>query len=129
MSGTAKSGRPSVKTSLLVHGSQEPPKVPADLKGKHARALWGLAVRQLPHVLRLVDAAILRVACESFQAAVVARALGDDRTANANIRSFLGAARELGLTPSARRVVRPVEGSEPDADELFKDWVKRGGLN
>jgi phage terminase small subunit len=128
MAGSSFSGRPDIDNQLATKGKQEPPEMPEDLVGVHPRQLWKQALEDLPHCLRQCDFAILRLACESYQASMEAYAAGDDRTGLAAARGFMIAAKEIGLTPNARRIIKPVEGEVEESD--FQKWLKRhGGLN
>jgi len=129
MAGTKSSGRPSVKNQLEVKGDQSPPEMPDDMS-EIAKEVWQLAVESLPHVLRPVDGPILRLACESYASAVELFAAGESKQAVAAARGYEQLASKLGLHPSARRVVRPVEESKSDDDsDIVAKLLRRGGLN
>jgi len=127
MSGTPLSGRPSVESQIKTLGAQEPPKMPADLKGRFAKQLWKQAVEDLGHVLRPVDFAVLKLCCQSFE---MSQTSEDEKVRLSAMRMFASLSHKIGLDPSSRRVVKPapseVEPSEPDP---FQQWLDRGGLN
>jgi len=130
MAGTAASGRPGVQHQIETRGEQTPPEIPTDLEGSHAIALWQQAVTDLPHCLRQADFAILRLACETYQRAMDGFAAGDEKSALAATRLYNNLAREIGLTPSARRIVKPAPGEKQEMDDdAFEQWLARGGLN
>lgn len=131
------SGRPSETRQIRVRGDQIPPKAPADL-GPHAKRVWDLAVGSLPDVLRPLDEPILRMCCEAYQSAMDLKAKMDrSRKFNSSIhgamcramRLFESHAKQIGLTPSSRRVVKPVEPGEQDEVSPFEEFLKQGGLN
>jgi len=129
MSGTPSIGRPSVANQLPTQGEQKPPTLPSDLTGEHAIALWRQAVQDLPHALRQCDFAILRLTCEAYQKAMDAFSSGDEKTALASSRLFGTLAKEIGLSPSSRRVVRPAPTDEKQEPDEFDKWLSRRGLS
>lgn len=120
------SGRPSEKSQVKLKGEQLPPKKPDDLNGEHANALWDEAVVALSHVLRPVDFAILRLACEAFELAMTD---GCPKVRLSASRAFEAMARQIGLTPSSRRVIKPVDGEQSEEVDPLAKWMERGGLN
>ncbi|MEQ1904750.1 MAG: hypothetical protein ABL888_11230 [Pirellulaceae bacterium] len=117
-------GRPAHKP-FVPKGEQVPPAKPDDL-GEFASRVWDDAVQALPHILRPLDYGILRLACESFQLAMTAK---DEKIRLQASRAFESLGRQIGLTPSSRRTVKPFEEIEPiDDDAAFNEWMKRGGL-
>jgi phage terminase small subunit len=128
MAGTGSSGRPSVKHQLEVKGDQGLPDKPDGL-GEHASSMWDLAIESLPHVIRKVDGPILRLACESYQQAMDMFEAGKTNDALKAAKTFDQLAQKIGLSPSARRVVKPVEskdkGVQSEVSE-FELWMKRG---
>ena len=127
--GTASSGRPSETHQLQTHGLQSPPIMPDDLVGEHAVGLWREAVEALPHVLRPIDYATLRLACMAYQRALDLLDAADDKQAAAMMRVFESLGAKLGLHPHARRIVKPVAGEESAeaAESLkFEKWLSKG---
>jgi phage terminase small subunit len=46
------------------------------------------------------------------------------------ITKFETLAKSIGLNPHSRRVIKPVSGEETEkGDDVFEEWLKRGGLN
>ena len=124
----AGSGRPSVKNQLAVMGDQGLPDKPGDL-GELASVMWDLAVDSLPHVLRKIDGPILRLACESYQQAMLAFERDDLSAALKATKTFDQLSQKIGLSPSARRIVKPVEkedGKVKTEVSEFELWMKRG---
>lgn len=129
MPGNASSGRPSEKYQLPVEGNQEPPEMPDDLDGEHAKKLWKVAVESLPHVLRPIDGPVLHLCCLSFQSAIDLANEGDHKMAIAFMRAFELLACKIGLTPHARRVIKPVAPKQEFPDDPFIEWMSRRGLS
>jgi len=125
MAGTKSSGRPSVKHQLEVKGDQGVPEMPEGL-GPHALEMWNLAIESLPHVIRRVDGPILRLACESYEKAVVLFAAGETKEAASMAKTFEALASKIGLHPSSRRVVRPVDDEESKDGNDFDKWLAKG---
>ena len=118
-------GRPSEKSQTKPKGEQSPPVKPDDLIGVYANQLWDEAVKSLEHVLRPIDFAILRLACHAFETAMTDE---DPKVRLSAQRVFESHGRQIGLTPSSRRIVKPVDAVE-ETDTEFDDWLKRGGMN
>lgn len=118
-------GRPSEKCQTKVKGDQGPPKKPSDL-GEWSSRVWDDAVAALPHILRPLDYAILRVACEAFQMAMTDE---DPKVRLQAMRAFESHARQIGLTPSSRRIVKPVDEVESHENDPFVEFMRKGGLN
>jgi phage terminase small subunit len=130
MAGTNQSGRPSEKHQLVVLGEQSPPPMPSDLIGDHAQELWAKATESLAHVLRGIDYAILKQCCQAFQIGQDAFEKGNAKLALAAFRQYENHAKQIGLTPSSRRIVKAVqEPAESQSDAAVKSWLARGGLN
>jgi phage terminase small subunit len=132
-------GRPSELSQLAIKGGDHPPEKPIDMKGEFANELWDIALETLPHVLRKVDGPVLRLACESYQQAMLCfQVLASEpldvsanKMAMAAITKFETLAKSLGLNPHSRRVIKPAN-SETQAskeDDPMQEWLRRGGLN
>jgi len=127
MAGSAKSGRPRAEQTEVL-GSKTPPKKPNDLSGDYASACWDKAIEQMGHCIREVDGPLLRLACEAYQRSMDLRDDGDDNGARKESQVYLQLAKELGLTPSSRRVVKPPAGKAFESTP-FDNWLtKRGNL-
>lgn len=132
------SGRPSVAKQAKVIGDPKPPKMPDGL-GEHAAYCWRLACDSLPHILRGVDEMYLRGCCEAYghamemMAALSTQPLDKDvhTMAMASWRIFDTYARQIGLTPSSRRIVKPADDAKEEAavKSDYQVWAQRGGLN
>lgn len=81
------------------------------------------SLEDLPRILRQCDLAILRLRGEAYQAAMDAYEAGDDRKELAAARGFMAVAKELGLSPSARRIVKPAPIEKKEFD--FQKWLTR----
>jgi phage terminase small subunit len=117
-----------VTHQLEVKGDQGLPEKPAGL-GEYASAMWDLAIESLPHVLRKIDGPILRLACEAYQQAALAFEADDLSAALKASKTFDQLSQKIGLSPSARRVVKPVASVDKKiASEVseFELWMKRG---
>ncbi|HMO13035.1 MAG TPA: hypothetical protein PKA83_02810 [Pirellulaceae bacterium] len=102
--------------------------MPKDLKGKHAQELWQVAIKSLAHVLQKPDFAILKQSCQSYQMGQEAQEAGNAKLALAAFRLYESHAKQIGLTPSSRRVVKPISEPEQTGNDLFSQWLKSGGL-
>lgn len=135
----AGSGRPSEKQQVSLRGGNAPPVMPHDLVGDHARELWSRAVESLPHVLREVDAPVLRMACVLYQRFRDLELMMLEEPDNPKLHDMMISAankfdtyaNRIGLNPHCRRVIKPVEGEsgEEKKDDPLEAWMKRGGLN
>lgn len=128
MPGSPSSGRPSETRQLKLLGEQGLPVLPTDMTGVHAVALWNEAIDSLPHVLQRLDFAVLRLCCESYQLAM--DCLSDPKQrklATSAMSRFESLARQIGLTPHSRRIIKPIEVETVD-DEEFSEWLE-GGLD
>ncbi|MEQ1904762.1 MAG: hypothetical protein ABL888_11295 [Pirellulaceae bacterium] len=117
-------GRP-VHKPFVPKGEQVPPAKPDDL-GEFASRVWDDAVVALPHVLRPLDYGILRLACEAFQ---IAMTVEDAKVRLQAMRAFESHARQIGLTPSSRKTVKPCDDEQQPDDDQFNQWMRKGGLN
>ena len=129
MPGSKGSGRPSETRQLKLHGEQGLPVLPADMTGVHAVELWELAITSLPNVLVKLDFAVLRLCCESYQLAMDCLADPKQRKlATSAMSRFESLARQIGLTPHSRRIIKPVDVETVDENDPYNDWLNRGGL-
>jgi phage terminase small subunit len=66
----------------------------------------------------------------AYQSAIDLHEAGESKEASNVSRTFESLAAKIGLTPSSRRVVKPVETSDDDQDgDAFAEWLKKGRLN
>ena len=119
-------GRPSETQQLQTRGDQVPPPVPDDLRGDYARRLWELAITELPHVLRPVDEPVLRLAAVSYQLAMDSLAANEHKTFVSAVTKFDALAKQVGLNPHCRRVIKPC--AENQGDDPLEQWIAAGGL-
>ena len=119
-------GRPAETEQLPIKGEQRPPEKPDGLR-QYASELWDLAVESLPHVLRPVDVAVLRLCCEAYQMAMDCVADPDmKKEAISAMTKFDSLAKQIGLTPHSRRVIKPA-ASEKQTEDPLKVWRDRAG--
>lgn len=112
--GTRATEGAQVKT----HGGAAPV-LPEGVKlGPAGSALWEIALKSLPNVLREIDFAALHLCCVCYDIATTAAQHGDNREFFNAMGKFATLAKALGLNPNARGTIKKAENEDKNTDAL-----------
>ena len=112
--GTRNDGGKQVKT----HGGAAPVLPDGVTLGPAGKALWEVALKSLPNVLREIDFASLHLCCVCYDIATTAAKHGDNKEFFNAMGKFSTLSRALGLNPNARGMIKKAEAEDKSANAL-----------